>query len=98
LVANAVQAMSQIGKLSIRSYQKENHIIITAADTGVGIPKVIKEKRFALMFSTMAKEQGFGLPVVKRMTESLGGTVSFESQVAKEPLLSFVCLHQRNKR
>jgi signal transduction histidine kinase len=32
------------------------------------------------MFTTKSKGQGFGLPVVKRMTESLGGTVTFESK------------------
>jgi len=35
------------------------------------------------MFITKSKGQGFGLPVVKRMTESLGGTVSFESEEGK---------------
>jgi two-component system, NtrC family, nitrogen regulation sensor histidine kinase NtrY len=35
------------------------------------------------MFTTKAKGQGFGLVVIKRMTESLGGTVTFESQEGK---------------
>ena len=35
------------------------------------------------MFTTKAKGQGFGLAVIKRMTESLGGTVTFESQEGK---------------
>jgi two-component system CheB/CheR fusion protein len=38
---------------------------------------------FTLMFTTKSKGQGFGLPVVKRMTESLGGIVTFESQEGK---------------
>ncbi len=38
---------------------------------------------FTPMFTTKSKGQGFGLPVVKRMTESLGGTVNFESEVGK---------------
>jgi two-component system, NtrC family, nitrogen regulation sensor histidine kinase NtrY len=38
---------------------------------------------FTLMFTTKSKRQGFGLPVIKRMTESLGGTVTFESQEGK---------------
>ena len=35
------------------------------------------------MFTTKSKGQGFGLAVIKRMTEALGGTVSFESQEGK---------------
>ena len=35
------------------------------------------------MFTTKAKGQGFGLAVIKRMTESLGGTVTFKSQEGK---------------
>jgi two-component system, NtrC family, nitrogen regulation sensor histidine kinase NtrY len=38
---------------------------------------------FTLMFTTKSKGQGFGLPVVKRMTESIGGTVTFESEEGK---------------
>jgi signal transduction histidine kinase len=37
------------------------------------------------------KGQGFGLPVIKRMTESLGGTVTFESEEGKGTTF-MVCL------
>lgn len=56
---------------------------MTVKDNGVGIPKDVQGKLFTIMFTTKAKGQGFGLPVVKRMTESLGGTVTFESQEGK---------------
>jgi signal transduction histidine kinase len=39
---------------------------------------------FTPMFTTKSKGQGFGLPVVKRMTESLGGIVVFETEEGKE--------------
>jgi signal transduction histidine kinase len=35
------------------------------------------------MMTTKSKGQGFGLAVVKRMTEGLGGTVTFESLEGK---------------
>ena len=80
LVNNAVQAMSTGGKLAICAYRGENDLILTVQDTGAGIPEDIKPKLFAPLFTTKSKGQGFGLAVVKRMTEALGGTVSFESE------------------
>lgn len=83
LVTNSVQAMPNGGNLTIQAYKEANNIVIAVKDTGVGIPKVIQGKLFTPMFTTKSKGHGFGLPVVKRMAESLGGTVIFESQEGK---------------
>jgi signal transduction histidine kinase len=83
LTTNSIQAMPNGGKLTISAYKEANDTVIAVKDTGVGIPKEVQGKMFTLMFTTKSKGQGFGLPVVKRMTEALGGTVTFESEIGK---------------
>jgi PAS domain S-box-containing protein len=83
LVINAIQAMPKGGKLVIDAYKEANDFLITVKDTGVGIPEKVRGKLFEPMFTTKSKGQGFGLAVIKRLTETLGGKVTFESQVNK---------------
>ena len=83
LVNNAIQAMPEGGKLTIHAQSKKRDVVITVKDTGHGIPEAAKANLFTPLFTTKSKGQGFGLAVVKRMTEAMGGTVTFESEVGK---------------
>lgn len=83
LVNNAVQAMPKGGKLTVRLTPAKGKLQITVEDTGEGIPEEAKSKLFTPLVTTKSKGQGFGLAVVKRLTEALNGTVAYESAVGK---------------
>ncbi len=80
---NAIQAMPKGGKLAITAAIISGKAVITVEDTGEGIAESVRSKIFTPLETTKAKGQGFGLAVVKRFTEALGGTVRFESEVGK---------------
>lgn len=79
LVSNALQAMPNGGQLTIGTDFADEYVSITVKDTGLGISEEVKPMIFQPLFTTKAKGQGLGLAVVKRLTEALKGTVTFES-------------------
>ena len=83
LILNAVQAIPKDGKLTINAFCQDDKAVICIVDNGAGISDEIKDKIFIPLFTTKAKGQGFGLPVVKKLTEAMGGTVTFESEKGK---------------
>lgn len=83
LVSNAFQAMPNGGALKVHARRDAEDMVITVEDTGLGIPEEAKAKLFTPLFTTKSKGQGFGLAVVKRLTEALNGTVTFESKEGK---------------
>ena len=83
IIKNAVGAMSNGGKLTIASREKDGVLEIVFADTGTGIQKDVLEKIWTPFFTTKAKGMGLGLPICKRIIEAHGGNISVESTVGK---------------
>lgn len=83
LLLNAVQAMPDGGRLTIRALREGEIISATIHDTGVGIPKEFMPKLFQPLFTGKSKGTGLGLAVSKRLVEAHNGSIAIESEVGK---------------
>ncbi|WP_110514594.1 hybrid sensor histidine kinase/response regulator [Herpetosiphon llansteffanensis] len=84
LVRNAIDAMPDGGKLTIRSAHQKGQIFINVEDTGIGIPPEHRERIFEPFFSTKGVTgTGLGLSVVYGILQQVGGAISVESTVDK---------------
>ncbi len=83
LVTNAAQAMPDGGRIEVHASLQNGNYVVSVTDGGVGIAEDVKARVFEPLFTTKAKGQGMGLAVAKRLTEALGGTLSFESEAGR---------------
>jgi signal transduction histidine kinase len=82
LVLNAVQAMPERGTLRVAAVREgEQHIKLTVADTGHGIPSDVLPKIFEPFVTTKegGKGTGLGLTVVLGIVQEHGGSITVES-------------------
>ena len=81
LAVNAIQAMPDGGKLTVRTAADEESVSITVEDTGVGMSEEVKKNIFLPFFTTKEVGQGtgLGLPVVHGIVTAHGGSVTVES-------------------
>jgi signal transduction histidine kinase len=87
LLSNALKFRSpnRVPEISIKSYHKDGHIVISIKDNGLGIAIYNKEKVFQ-MFKRAHEHiegRGIGLYVVKRIVENAGGRIELESTEGK---------------
>jgi signal transduction histidine kinase len=86
LFLNAIQAMSQGGRLSVRARADNGkHIKVEVADTGCGIPKDSIDRIFEPFFTTkpLGEGTGLGLAVSYGIIQKIGGRIEVESEEGK---------------
>lgn len=89
LIANSVKFTDEEGEISVIFVEdsKDNCFELKIIDTGVGIPKEKQEiifKQFGQVDSNLNRQAegiGVGLFLVKLLVNSLGGTITFESEL-----------------
>jgi signal transduction histidine kinase len=61
IIDNAVDAMNSKGEINIKTYEKDQCVIVEITDTGPGIPEDIQSRIFDPFFTTKAPGHGTGL-------------------------------------
>jgi len=83
LIDNAVQAMSGVGTLTIRTFRDEDYVIVAVGDTGPGVPEELKKRVFEPFFTTkpVGEGTGLGLDISYRIvTNGHGGDIILKSK------------------
>lgn len=99
LTLNAVEAMPDGGRLTIRSRAlrqdrrsgRATHVLVRFRDTGVGMTDEQRRRAFtSLLATTKAKGTGLGLAIVARVVEQHQGKVRVWSSLGKGTTISIV--------
>ena len=86
LLNNAIKYNKDGGKVHLKAGTESGQIVVTIADTGLGIPKDEQSKVFEKFYRVRSHRDkvqgtGLGLSVVKQIIQGHGGEVYFASQV-----------------
>ena len=85
LVANAVDAMPNGGKLEVQARQDGRDVVLRVADTGSGMAPDVKRHIFEAFYTTKPDGQGtgLGLAICKEIARALKGRIDVESEPGK---------------
>ncbi len=90
IAINALQAMSQGGRLTVgmkekgvKAQNQEKMVHVYFQDTGMGIPPQELGEIFEPFYSSKKDGTGLGLSIAQRIVENNGGTLTVESEPGK---------------
>jgi signal transduction histidine kinase len=83
LITNAIQATEAGGRVIVTTARAGDHVEISVADTGSGIPAERLSRIFDDFVTTKRRGLGLGLAISKRIVEQLDGTITVESEVGR---------------
>jgi two-component system sensor histidine kinase VicK len=89
IMNNAIKYSPEGGVITARLVETHNHVILSIADQGLGIPRKDINKvfdRFYRVDKARSRQQGgtgLGLAISKEVVEALGGRIWVDSQEGK---------------
>lgn len=86
LISNATKFTKPGGVIEVQLFDKDNYVVISVKDNGIGIPKdklsqiFQRFKQVDPLLSRSHEGSGIGLSIVKSLVEMHGGTIKVESE------------------
>ncbi len=90
IIENAIKFSDEDGKITISLSNENDKILFSVKDNGIGIPHSLHKKIFEPYYqignkNTSLQGMGLGLPIVKKVVESLHGEIVIESNPQQGP-------------
>jgi signal transduction histidine kinase len=81
IIHNALQAMSNKGRLFIQTSIENDNVLVSIQDNGGGIPKEVQDRIFDAFFTTKpaGEGSGLGLDITRKIIEKHNGKIWFET-------------------
>ena len=80
LIFNSVDAMPNGGRITVKTWDEEQWVCLSVADTGVGMDRESLRRMGEMFFTTKgAKGHGVGVAVCHRLVEGMSGQVEVDS-------------------
>jgi signal transduction histidine kinase len=89
LIKNAVDAMPGGGLIRVGIKDRGDHVEVWISDTGSGIPEEVVKVIYTPFMAKMKGGKGLGVPACKRIVESHGGTLGFETSLGEGTTFTF---------
>ena len=89
LIENGIKYTPTGGRIKVAAYPKNNNVLISFTDTGMGIPKEDSSRIFERFYRVNKartqdiKGTGLGLSIVKHIVEEHQGQIEVQSEVGK---------------
>jgi two-component system cell cycle sensor histidine kinase/response regulator CckA len=84
LLLNAADAITQGGRVTLKTWAKDDRVYCSVTDTGGGMPEEVRRRALEPFFTTKGpKATGLGLSVAYGTVQRYGGTLTVESTVGQ---------------
>ncbi len=96
LLLNAAHAIeegrAERNSIRVRSFPRDEHVLVEVEDTGMGIPPLVRERIFEPFYTTkpIGQGTGLGLSICREIVDAHGGELLLQSEVGRGSTFTIV--------